>query len=132
MKVITIEDRAYKSIISKLDALDQHFRTTMETIEVKYAMNEKQQIDHTQYINERKAEEIYLDGKEVCDLLRISTRTLLRLRKDGQVNYLKLRGKCIYRLSNIKSSLDRKVIVSDPLTLENFIKKYNQLVGRKE
>lgn len=51
-------------------------------------------------------------------------RTLQRLRKDNLISYTMLRGKCLYKLSDIEKSLQERIIPSDPRTLEELRKKY--------
>lgn len=50
--------------------------------------------------------EIYLSGKEVCDLLHITTRTLQQYRDDSLLPYIQLGGKIIYKQSDILKVLE--------------------------
>ena len=51
--------------------------------------------------------EVYLTGEEVCSLLRLSTRTLQDYRDSGTIAYCKIRGKILYRQSDIQAMLER-------------------------
>uniref|UniRef100_A0AB33J5G7 Helix-turn-helix domain-containing protein n=1 Tax=Prevotella sp. GTC17254 TaxID=3236794 RepID=A0AB33J5G7_9BACT len=50
-------------------------------------------------------EEIYLTGREVCERLFISPRTLQNYRDKGIIPYTQIAGKILYRLSDINSLL---------------------------
>ena len=54
--------------------------------------------------------EIYLSGKEVCDLLHITTRTLQQYRDDSLLPYIQLGGKIIYKQSDILKVLEENYI----------------------
>ena len=51
--------------------------------------------------------EVYLSGEEVCQLLRLSTRTLQEYRDNGTITYYKIGGKILYRQSDIQTMLER-------------------------
>ena len=82
MDVITMEATAYKELIRKIEKIaDYVFKKESKP-------NEE--------------EEIWLDNQEVANLLRISTKTLQRLRKENLISYSMLRGRCRYKLSEIE------------------------------
>ena len=66
----------------------------------------------------------WLDNQEVANLLRISTKTLQRLRKENLISYSMLRGRCRYKLSEIERGLNEKIIVCDPHTLDEFRRNF--------
>ena len=49
--------------------------------------------------------EIYLTGREVCERLFVSPRTLQDYRDKGIIPYIQIAGKILYRLSDINSLL---------------------------
>ena len=49
--------------------------------------------------------EIYLTGREVCERLFVSPRTLQDYRDKGIIPYTQIEGKILYRLSDINSLL---------------------------
>ena len=51
--------------------------------------------------------EVYLTGEEVCQQLRLSTRTLQDYRDNGTIAYSKIGGKILYRQSDIQAMLER-------------------------
>ena len=63
-------------------------------------------------------------------LLKISTRTLQRMRKDKTIPYMMVRSKCRYRLTDLEECVRRKIVHCNPKTLEEF--KHNYLMTRKE
>ena len=86
MDVITMEATAYKELIRKIEKIaDYVFKKESKP-------NEE--------------EEIWLDNQEVANLLRISTKTLQRLRKENLISYSMLRGRCRYKLSEIERGLN--------------------------
>lgn len=104
MDVITMEATAYKELIRKIEKIaDYVFKKESKP-------NEE--------------EEIWLDNQEVANLLRISTKTLQRLRKENLISYSMLRGRCRYKLSEIGRGLNEKIIVCDPHTLDEFRRNF--------
>jgi len=53
--------------------------------------------NRTPHLNGEK----YLTNREVCQLLRISSHTLQSWRDTGQIPFIKLKGKILYRESEI-------------------------------
>lgn len=49
--------------------------------------------------------ERYLNGREVCGLLKITSRSLQEYRNKGLIAYYKLEGKFLYRQSEIEKML---------------------------
>lgn len=106
MEVITLDSRAYKDLVEKIDKISD-FVVKCES-----------------GIRPQGSEEIWLDSQEVSNLLRISTRTLQRLRKENLISYSILRGRCLYKLSEIERMLNERLIVCDPQTLDEFRRNY--------
>ena len=113
MEVITMESRVYKDLIDKIDKISAFV--------VKCEVGIKPQSN----------EEIWLDSQEVANLLRISTRTLQRLRAENLISYAVLRGRCLYKLSEIERGLNERLITCDPHTLDEFRKNYLLSNGTK-
>ena len=53
--------------------------------------------NRTPHLNGEK----YLTNREVCQLLRISSRTLQNWRDTGKIPFVRLKGKILYRQSEI-------------------------------
>ena len=54
--------------------------------------------------------EIYLTGREVCDRLFLSPRTLQDYRDKGIIPYTQIAGKILYRLSDINRILSENYV----------------------
>lgn len=106
MEVITIDSEAFKKLVAKID------RIASFVIKVEQSKGKDPEND------------IWMDSNEVAELLRISTRTLQRLRKENIISYPMLRGRCLYRLSEIERCLDERIIKSDPVTIDDFKRNY--------
>ena len=59
----------------------------------------------------------------------ISTRTLQRLRDENLISYSMLRGRCMYKLSEVERCLEERTIRCKPQTLEDFRKNYLTRTG---
>lgn len=68
MDVITIESQAYKELVTKINAIAKFV------------------IDH-QEDDTINPDEMWVDGYEVCTFLKISERTLQRLRSNRIISY---------------------------------------------
>ena len=103
MEVITIESRTFKQLMEKLEALSQYV----------YSMERP--------VVEDK-DEAWVDSREVCRFLKISERTLQRLRATGSITYSCLGGKYYYQIGEIKKLLKEHVIKSTDECLQDLIK----------
>jgi hypothetical protein len=105
MEVITIDSKAYRDLIEKIDRIANY---------VAKKEGDRECPDH----------EVWLDSFQVANLLQISTKTLQRLRKDKLISYSQLRGRCLYKLSEIERALNERLISCDPQTIDEFRKNY--------
>ena len=103
MEVITIENKAYQELMRKLDQMHDFFRSFSQPKEVKEVKEDK---------------EVWLDTKTVCERLKISTRTLFRLRKERLISYSVFRGRCRFKESEVEQIMRERVIVANPETLD--------------
>ena len=71
MDVITIESKAYKDIVAKIDVIANYVFSQEDT---------------------KNEDEIWVDSYEVCTFLQISDRTLQRLRAKGVVAFSNIGG----------------------------------------
>lgn len=58
--------------------------------------------NRTPHLNGEK----YLTNREVCQLLRISSRTLQNWRDTGKIPFIRLKGNILYRESVVKKRLE--------------------------
>lgn len=108
MEVIIFESNAYKQLIEKIEALSN----VISTIEPKQQEND---------------DDKWVDSVEVCDFLRISERTLQRLRTSGNIAYSNIGGKYYYQISQIKKMLSERLIKSSEEQLNELIEHHRQV-----
>ena len=104
MEVITLDQEAYKNLVSKIEKIAD------------YVFKKEN--------NPSVEPEIWLTNEELSDLLKISTRTLQRMRNEKSIPYFMMRGKCLYRLSDIESNIAKRIMTCHPQTLNEFRKNY--------
>lgn len=102
MEVITVESIAFKELVNKIDIIIDFVNA-----------NQKNGV-----INEEK---MWVDSHDVCNYLHISNRTLQRLRASNEISYSKINGKNFYRISDIRSLLESKMIRSNEEYLNDLI-----------
>jgi hypothetical protein len=112
MEVITIESQAYKELVSKINTIAKFV------------------IEH-QAKDDEKEIEAWVDSYEVCTFLKISSRTLQRLRSSGTVNYSLIRGKTFYKISEIQRLLNEKIIRRNDECMQELIKNHQLNVKQR-
>ena len=105
MDVITIESQAYKELVTKINAI------------AKFVV-EHQEDDTT------NPDEMWVDSYEVCTFLKISERTLQRLRSNRVISYSIISGKSYYTIAEIKKLLNERKIRSNDECLNDLIKNH--------
>jgi hypothetical protein len=105
MEVITIESQVFKDLTAKINTIAK-FVTAMQSKA------------------EEEPEDGWVDSYEVCTFLKISTRTLQRLRASHAVNYSQIRGKIYYRISELQRLLQDNVIRRSDEHLQDLIKNH--------
>ena len=109
MEVITFESEAYKALVGKIEKIAEY-------------------VAAAQLPSEEK-KEAWLDSNQLAEALGISTRTLQRLRDENLISYSMLRGRCMYKLSEVERCLEERTIRCKPQTLEDFRKNYLTRIG---
>jgi hypothetical protein len=107
MEVITIESQAFRELTAKINTIAKF----VSVIESKTA---------------EEFEDGWVDSYEVCTFLKISSKTLQRLRAANVVSYSQIRGKNFYRISEIERLLNENIIRRSDEHLQDLIKN-NQL-----
>ena len=105
MDVITIETQAYKDLVSKINKIAKFV--------VEYQTSDT--------IN---PDDEWVDSYEVCSFLKISERTLQRLRSRKEITYSILSGKSYYTIGEIKRMLNEKRIRSNEEYLQDLINNH--------
>ncbi|WP_075603941.1 helix-turn-helix domain-containing protein [Saccharicrinis aurantiacus] len=112
MNVITIESEAYQALLDKIDSLSQ----TM--LEQHKAIN---------------FDEAWVDSGDICSILKISPRTLQRLRSKGEITYSFIGKKAYYTLSEVSRLLESRIVRSHIQTIDGLSKLYtDRLNGIRE
>lgn len=111
MEVITLETQVVKEIVGKLDTIFDYI-----------ASLKTQRVD---------LENEWVDNYDVCTFLKISKRTLQRLRSDKLINYTIIRGRTYYKLAEIKHLMEVKLIKGDQATLEELVKNNQAYVKKR-
>ena len=112
MEVITVESKAYKELVAKINTIAQF-------------------VADYQSINTINPEEEWIDSFEVCSFLNISQRTLQRLRSKGAVTYSVIAGKTYYTIAEIKRMLNERRIRSSEEAMENLITNHQRYVEQR-
>lgn len=86
MQVITIQSEAFLEIVQKLD-------------EIKAKVNEEK--------SKQPLTDVWLDNQQVCDLLKISIRTLQTYRDEGTISFSQIGSKIYYKASDIENHLNK-------------------------
>jgi hypothetical protein len=113
MEVITIDSQAYKELMAKINTIAR-FVTAINT-----------------KIEEQPEEEGWVDSYEVCTFLKISSRTLQRLRTEGAINFSRIRGKNYYRISELQRLLQNSIIRRSDEHLQDLIKNHQFYVEQR-
>ena len=105
MDLITIESQAYKELVSNINAIAKFV------------------IDH-QDDDTTNPDEMWVDSYEVCTFLKISERTLQRLRSNRMISYSIISGKSYYTIAEIKRMLTEKRIRSTDECMNDLINNH--------
>ena len=112
MEVITMDSQVYKDLTAKIDRI-ANFVTTVQNK------------------TEKQPEDSWVDSYEVCTFLKISTKTLQRLRAANEISYSKIRGKIFYRISEIKRLLNDHIIRRSDEHLQDLIRNHRLQIEKK-
>ena len=112
MDVITIESLAYKELVSKINSIAKFV------------------IDH-QEDDTTNPDEMWVDSYEVCTFLKISERTLQRLRSNRIISYSIISGKSYYTIAEVKRMLAEKRIRSNDECLNDLINNYKSYAQQR-
>ena len=105
MEVITIEAQAFKELSAKINMIAKFVVSIQEKVE-------------------EEPTDSWVDNYEVCTFLKVSPKTLQRIRAANLVSYTRIRGKNFYRISEIKRLMDDNVIRRSEEHLQDLIKNH--------
>lgn len=112
MEIITFESKTYQELDAKITAIANYI------------------FNHLQTESENE-DEIWVDSYEVCTFLKISDRTLQRLRAAGKISYSDLGGRYFYKIGEIKRVLEERLIKRDKECLNNLITSHKLYVKER-
>ena len=111
MDVLTIESQVIKELTANINTIAQ-FVTTL------------------QGKDDEEPKDGWVDSYEVCTFLKISNRTLQRLRTANIISYSQIRGKNFYKISEIQRLMNENVIRRSDEHLQNLINNYQLQVEK--
>lgn len=97
MKVITIESEAYKRLVQKIEWI--------------YSYTKKREKENATL--QANPSEVWLNDQDAAAILRVSKRTMQRLRSNGEITYSIRGGKAWYTLEEVKRMLPGRVVTND-------------------
>jgi hypothetical protein len=112
MEVITIESQAFKDLQAKINTVAKFVAALQSKME-------------------EEPEDSWVDSYEVCTFLKISSKTLQRLRAANAVSYSQIRGKNFYRISEIQRLLKENTIRRTDEHLQDLIKNHQLHVEQR-
>ena len=86
MDVITVETKAFKELMAKINVIANYVFSRQDDCK-------------------ENEDDIWVDSYEVCTFLKISDRTLQRLRSKGEIAYSTIRGRNFYKKRDKNSAL---------------------------
>ena len=108
MEIITFESKAYKDLDNKITAIADYI------------------FNHTE-AESTNEDEIWVDSYEVCTFLKISEKTLQRLRVAGT----NIRGRYFYKISEVKRMLEERLIKSNKENIQDLITNHHLYVKER-
>ena len=112
MEIITFESKAYKDLDNKITAIADYI------------------FNHTE-AESTNEDEIWVDSYEVCTFLKISEKTLQRLRVSGTIAYSNIRGRYFYKVSEIRRMLEERLIRSNKENIQDLITNHHLYVKER-
>jgi hypothetical protein len=112
MDVITIESTAFLELEAKINLIAKF-------------------VNEQQPVVDENPNETWVDNYDVCSFLKISERTLQRLRSKGVISYSVISGKSYYTLTEVKRMLNQHLIRSNEECLQDLITNHKQSAERR-
>lgn len=113
MEVITIDSKAFKQLEEKLTIISNFITESHKKFD---AQNDN---------------EIWVDNYEVCSFLKVSEKTLYRLRKDGKIAYSNIRGHYFYKIKDLKAMFNDNLIKTTAEDVECLIQNHKLYVEQR-
>lgn len=112
-EAIILDSESFKRLVEKIDSIADFIK-------------EKRESENT------NLDEEWVDSYEVCTFLRISERTLQRLRTNGVITYSVISGKTYYTIAEIKRILKERLVKRREECLEELIRNHREYRERRK
>ena len=111
METTIINTEEWKELVQKIDRISEFIEQHTERLP----------IDDNAWMNEM----------QVCSYLRISLKTLQRLRKSGEITFSTIAKKHHYKAGDLKALMEKKSIKSSREHIENLRNSYRERFHRQ-
>lgn len=109
MNVITLESEAYQNLVEKIDSIFQRIDENHKAV---------------------TPDDAWIDSNDVCTFLKISQRTLQRLRTSGDISYSILGGKTYYTISEIRKMLEHRKVRTSVESVDELCDTYRKRINK--
>lgn len=121
MEVITMESRAYLRLMEKLDSITAYVEEAVRREE------EARKRTGENSVSDGK----WMTGKEVCEALGISSRTLQRYRMQGEVSYSQYGKNLRYPRAEIDAFVEKRLVKTTSEQVDRLTEGYAMTLKRK-
>lgn len=121
MEVITMESRAYLRLMEKLDSITAYVEEAVRREE------EARKRTGEDSVNDGK----WMTGKEVCEALGVSSRTLQRYRMQGEVSYSQYGKNLRYPRAEIDAFVEKRLVKTTSEQVDRLTERYAVTLKRK-
>ena len=121
MEVITMESRAYLRLMEKLDSITAYVEEAVRREE------EARKRTGEDSVNDGK----WMTGKEVCEALGVSSRTLQRYRMQGEVSYSQYGKNLRYPRAEIDAFVEKRLVKTTSEQVDRLTERYAMTLKRK-
>lgn len=95
MKVVTVESEGYKSLVRKIEWIYSYVKNQAEE----------------NVIPKPSSSEVWISNSDASNILRVSKRTMQRLRSKGEVTYSIRGGKVWYTQAEVERLLSGRLVI---------------------
>ena len=121
MEVITMESRAYLRLMEKLDSITAYVEEAVRREE------EARKRTGEDSVSDGK----WMTGKEVCEALGVSSRTLQRYRMQGEVSYSQYGKNLRYPRAEIDAFVEKRLVKTTSEQVDRLTERYAMTLKRK-
>lgn len=121
MEVITMESRVYLRLMEKLDSITAYVAEAVRREE------EARKRTGENSVSDGK----WMTGKEVCEALGISSRTLQRYRMQGEVSYSQYGKNLRYPRAEIDAFVEKRLVKTTSEQVDRLTERYAMTLKRK-